>query len=155
YETGAGKSAVTDTVRKERLDAALVSYQRLLELHPGDKSLRWHVARMHRFRANLARFLDQTDEADGSYRESLRLFRQLNDDYPEEQKFRELYALVKRDYAGQLQKLGRYQEASKLLDESIQFYEALLRDQPDGSNFQRNLAHMLLSRSTWDFQLGR
>src|SRR5262249_31301904 len=102
YEMGSGKSAATDQERKERLDAALASYERLLELHPDDRSLRWHVARMHRFRANLGRFLNQTAEADKSYRESLRLFRELNAEFPEELKYRELYALVQRDYAGQL-----------------------------------------------------
>jgi serine/threonine protein kinase/tetratricopeptide (TPR) repeat protein len=155
YEMGSNKSAATDQERKERLDAALASYERLLELHPEDKSLRWHVARMHRFRANLGRFLDQTGEAERSYRESLRLFRGLVAEFPEELKYRELYALVQRDYAGQLQRLGRYQEASGLLDESIQLYEELLRGHPNESNYLRNLGHMLLSRSDWDYQVGR
>src|SRR5205085_5210736 len=111
YEMSSGKSAATDEERKERLDAALASYARLLELHPNDKSVRWHVARMHRFRANLHRFFDQTEEADKSYQMSLKLFRGLSAEFPEELKYRELYALVKRDYAGQLEKRGRYQEA--------------------------------------------
>jgi tetratricopeptide (TPR) repeat protein len=155
YETGSGQSAATDAERKERLDAALASYGRLLELHPDDRSVRWHLARMHRFRANLNRFLDQTEEADKSYQMSLKLFRGLKADLLEELKYQELYALVQRDYAGQLEKLGRYKEASQLLDESIELYEELLRGQPNQSNFQRNLAHMVLIRSDWDFQVGR
>src|SRR5262249_49757978 len=119
YEMGSGNSAATDEERKAHLDAALASYARLLELHPDDKFVRWNVARMHRFRANLSRFLDQTEEADQSYQMSLKLFRGLSADFPEELKYRELSALVKRDYAGQLEKLGRYKEASPLLDEAI------------------------------------
>jgi serine/threonine protein kinase/tetratricopeptide (TPR) repeat protein len=155
YEMGSGSSAATDEERKQRLDAALASYTRLLGLHPDDKFVRWHVARMHRLRANLSRFLDQTEEADQSYQMSLKLFRGLSADFPGELKYRELYALVQRDYAGQLEKLGRYQEASRLLDESIELYEELLRGQPNESNFQRNLAHMLLVRADLDFQVGR
>jgi serine/threonine protein kinase len=155
YEMGSGNSAATDQERKERLDAALASYARLLELHPDDKFVRWHVARMHRFRANLNRFLDQTEEADKSYQTSLKLFRGLSEDFPEELKYRELYALVKRDYAGQLERLGRYKEASRLLDESSELYEELLRGQPNESNFQRNLAQMVLNRSSWALHVGR
>jgi serine/threonine protein kinase/tetratricopeptide (TPR) repeat protein len=155
YEMGSGSSAATEQERKQRLDAALASYSRLLELHPDDRSVRWHIARMHRFRANLSRHLDQTEEADKSYQISLNLFRGLNADFPEEVKYRELYALVKRDYAEQLERLGRYQEASRLLDESIELYEELLRGQPNESNFQRNLAFMMLTRSDFDFQVGR
>jgi serine/threonine protein kinase/tetratricopeptide (TPR) repeat protein len=155
YEMGSGTSAVSDEERKQRLDAALASYDRLLELHPDDKTVRWHIARMHRFRANLSRYLDQTEHADKSYQTSLKLFRGLVADFPEELKYRELDALVKRDYAGQLEKLGRYKEASHLLDESIELYEGLLRGQPNVPNFQRNLAHMVLIRSDLDFQVGR
>jgi tetratricopeptide (TPR) repeat protein len=152
---GSGRSAATEEERKEHLDAALGSYARLLELNPDDKFVRWHFARMHRFRANLSRFLDQTDEAEKSYQMSLKLFRELSADFPDELKYRELHALVKRDYAGQLAKLGRLKEASRLLDGAIELYEELLRGQPNESNFQRNLAHMLLNRSDYDFQVGR
>jgi serine/threonine protein kinase len=155
YEMGSGQSAPTDAERKERLEAALASYGRLLELHPDDKTVRWHLARMHRFRANLSRVHDQTEEADKSYQMSLKLFRGLNADFPEELKYRELYALVNRDYAEQLEKLGRYKEASRLLDESTALYEELLRGRPNHPNYQRNLAHMVLVRSDWDFQVGR
>jgi tetratricopeptide (TPR) repeat protein len=155
YEMGSGNSAATDQERKERLDGALASYERLLELHPDDKSVRWHVARMHRLRANLNRFLDQTDESERSYKSSLSLFRGLSEDFPEELRFQELHALVKRDYAGQLERLGRYPEASDLLNEAITFYEELLRGRPDESNYRRNLALMVLNRSGWEYQMGR
>jgi serine/threonine protein kinase len=155
YELDSGKSGATDQERTERLDTALASYERLLELHPHDKSVRWHVARMHRYRANHLRFLDQTEEADKSYQTSLKLFRGLSADFPEELKYRELYALVRRDYAGQLERLGRYEEASRLLDESIAFYEELLRGQPNEAHLQRSLAHMLMIRSHWYLEVGR
>ena len=134
----------------------MASYVRLLELHPEDKSVRWHVARMHRFRANLSRFLDQIDEAEKSYGESRRLFQKLVADYPDEQKYLELKTLVQRDYASHLQRLGRYQEASGFLDEAIRQYEDFLRAaQPNQANYHRNLAHMLMSRAEWDLQVGQ
>ncbi len=54
-----------------------------------------------------------------------------------------------------LQKLGHFQEASKIVDDSIRLYEELQRAQPDEPNYQRVLANILISRSDWDFQVGR
>jgi tetratricopeptide (TPR) repeat protein len=54
-----------------------------------------------------------------------------------------------------LQRLGRYQEASKIVDDSIRLYEELQRAQPSEPNYQRILANVLIARSDWDFQVGR
>lgn len=155
YETGSGKAAENDTERKERLDAAVASYDRLLELHPGDKSVRWHVARMHRFRANLSRFLDQIEDAEKSYQESTRLFHKLVADFPDEVNFLQMKTVVQRDYSAHLQRLGQYQKASQLLDEAIRQYEEFTQAKPGAVSYHRNLAHMLNTRAEWDFQVGR
>jgi tetratricopeptide (TPR) repeat protein len=152
---GSGNSAASETQRKDRLDSALASYERLLELHPDDPKVLWHVARMHRIRANLSRFLDQLAEAEKSYKESIRLFSQLVAAYPADASFREAKALALRDFGMYLQRLGRYQEASKIVDDSIRLYEELQRAQPNEPNYQRILANVLIARSDWDFQVGR
>jgi serine/threonine protein kinase len=155
YEMGSGNTAASETQRKDRLDSALASYERLLELHPEDATVRWHVARMHRIRANLSRFLDQTDEAEKSYHESIRLFSQLVSEYPADTRFREANALALRDFGMHLQRFGRYQEASRIMDDSIRLYEELQLAQPKEPNYQRILANLLLTRSDWDYQVGR
>jgi tetratricopeptide (TPR) repeat protein len=155
YEMGSGNNAANETQRKDRLDSALASYEHLLELHPDDPTALWHVARMHRIRANLSRFLDQMAEAEKSYHQSIRLFSRLVADYPADARFREANALALRDFGMYLQKLGRYQEASKIMDDSIRLYEELQRAQPNEPNYQRILANVLLGRSDWDLQVGR
>jgi tetratricopeptide (TPR) repeat protein len=110
---------------------------------------------MHRMNANLNRFLDQTDEAEKSYHEAARHYRRLADDYPDEASFREGAALVARDFASHLQRLGRYPEASAILDESIRLYEELQAAHPDVPTYRRVLANTLLARSDWDFQVGK
>jgi serine/threonine protein kinase len=154
YEMGSGNTAVNDLQRKDRLDAALASYERLLCLHPEDRSLRWNVARMHRMRANLCRFLDKTAEAETSYHAAMKYFGQLVADFPAEKAFRELNALTLRDYGGHLQKLGRHQEAGKILDDTIHLYEELVSAHPNEPNYQRNLALMLISQSDRDYWVG-
>jgi serine/threonine protein kinase len=154
YESGSGSAAVNEAQRKDRLKTALASYERLLELHPEDRSVRVNVARMYRLNANLSRSLDQTAEAEKSYSQSIRLYRQLADDYPDEPRYRQDTALVMFDFAGQLEHLGRYQEASRILGDSIDLYEGLVAAWPKQPNYQRNLALMLLTRSDWDFQVG-
>jgi serine/threonine protein kinase len=155
YEMGSGASAVSDAQRKERLKAALASYERLLDLHPEERGLRWNVARMHRMNANLSRFLDQTAEAETSYQEAMRHSRRLADDYPDMNAYRELSALISQDYAGYLQKLGRFQQASAILDDSIHLYDGLLASQPGEPKYRRFLALALISRSDWESQVGR
>jgi serine/threonine protein kinase len=155
YEMGSGNSAANETQRKDRLDSALASYERLLALYPDDPTVLWHVARMHRIRANFIRFLDQMAEAEKSYKESIRLFGRLVAANPTDTSFREAKALALRDFGAYLQRLGRHQEASKIVDDSIRLYEELQRTHPNEPNYQRILANVLLTRSDWDFQVGR
>jgi serine/threonine protein kinase/tetratricopeptide (TPR) repeat protein len=155
YEMGSGSAAATEAQRKERLEAALASYERLLSVHPEDPALRWSVARMQRMNANLSRFLDKTTEAEKSYHEAIRLFNQLAADYPEKSDYRELGALTLHDFGQFLQRLGRYQEAARMLDESIGLFDQLERAQPNEPKYQRNLALMLMGRSDREYQVGR
>jgi serine/threonine protein kinase len=155
YEMGSGNTATSEAQRKDQVDTALSSYERLLALHPQDATLRWQVARMYRIRGNLSRFLDKTAEAEKSYEESIRLFNQLVAEHPTEPRFRELSALTMRDYGGLLQRLGRFHEAIKTADDAIRLYEDLRIARPNQLNYTRNLAGSLLSRSDWVYQVGR
>jgi tetratricopeptide (TPR) repeat protein len=155
YEMSSGSSAATERERKARLDAALVSYERVLELNPDDPVLQWNVARMHRMRANLSRFLDNFDDAERSYTEAIRLFSRLAADFPEETRYQETRALTLRDFGLSLHRLGRRQQADKLVDESVVLFEELWRAEPDKPNHNRVLAQLLLGRSDWEREEGR
>jgi tetratricopeptide (TPR) repeat protein len=155
YEMSSGSTAATERERKDRLDAALASYERVLDLHPEDEVLRWNVARMHRMRANLSRFLEKIDDAEQSYNEAIRLFGQLAADFPRETKYRETSALTLRDFGLFLHRIGRRQDAAKMVDEFITVCEDLQRAAPDEPNFKRHLAHMLMNRSDWGLLEGR
>ena len=141
--------------RWENLDIALASYDRLLALHPEDRAIRWNVARMHRIRANLAKFLDKMDEAERSYQEAIRIFGQLAAEFGANQEYREASALAMYDYSDLLKRLGRFEEGAKMVDDSVRLFEELLRTRPTESNYRRRLAYMLMDRSDREFQLGR
>jgi serine/threonine protein kinase len=155
YEMGSGNTATSEAQRKDQVDTALASYERLLALHPQDATLQWQVARMYRIRGNLSRFLDKTADAEESYKASIRLLNQLVAEHPTEPRYRELSALTMRDYGGLLQRLGRFQEAIKTADDAIRLYEDLRIARPNQLNYTRNLAGSLLSRSDWVYQVGR
>jgi serine/threonine protein kinase len=152
-EMGASNSAVNR--RWAALDVALASYERLLELHPQDPTVRWNVARMHRMRANLSRFLDKFDEAERSYQEAIRLFDQLAADYPEKSDYREVAALTLLDFGQLLQRLGRYQQATRRADETLRLFEDLLQTHPNETKYQRQVAQLLMNRSDRELQVGR
>src|SRR5262249_60597941 len=97
YEMGLGVAPATQQQREERLEKALQSYERLLALQPEEPFVRWNVARMHRFRANLGRFLNSSDDAERSYLRAIQLLDGLTADSPGRSDYRELRALVRRD----------------------------------------------------------
>ncbi len=149
-----GGQGVSDQQRRTTLDTALVSYERLLALHPDDADVRANVARTHRYRANLCRLMNETVEAEKSYREASRHYSELAAAHPEESSHRKDVALTARDYALFLKTLGRLKESTEILDVSIRLYEEFVRDSPDSAHNQRMLAMMLLDRAQLDYLLG-
>ena len=150
-----GSQAVTPQQRKAALDIALASYDRLLARHPDDAALRSSVALTHRNRANLSRVMNETGEAEKSYREALRHYGDLAAAHPEEPNYRSDLALTSRDFHLLVMTLGRLKEAAEILDEPIRLLEELWRADPNQHARQRTLAMMLLDRAELDFQLGR
>ena len=150
-----GSQAISDQQRKTTLDAALASYERLLALNPDDAVLRSNVARTHRYRANLCRLLNDTGEAEKSYREASRHYSELAAAHPEVSSHRQNVALTSRDYALFVKTLGRLKEATEILDVSIRLYEELQQASPETGTYQRPLAMMLLDRAELDYLLGR
>ena len=126
-ELGVGLPPPSDSQRWSHLNSALVSYVHLLDINPHDKFLRWHVARLHRMRANLSRFLNKNTEAEESYREAIRLLNQLAVEHPENSEYREIGALARMDYSQHLKRFGRHQESARTADETIVMFEDLLR----------------------------
>jgi tetratricopeptide (TPR) repeat protein len=149
-----GGQPASDQQRKASLDAALVSYERLLALHPNDAVVEANVAVTHRYRANLCRLLNQTSEAEKSYREAKRHYTELVAAHPEDSGYRVNLALTSRDFALYLKTLGRLKESTEILDVSIRAYEELWQADPDQSIYQRPLALMLLDRAELDYLVG-
>lgn len=150
-----GGETLDDRERKVALDASLASYERLLVLHPDDVDVRSNVARMHRYRANLSRLLNETADAEKSYREASRHYGELAAAHPEDMVHRKDAALTARDLSALLKILGRLKEATEILDASIRVYEELRQASAEGSDYQRILAGMLIDRAEMDYQLGR
>jgi tetratricopeptide (TPR) repeat protein len=156
YETGSGNTGVNSMqLRKDRLDAALASYERLLGLHPEDPDVRANVARMHRMRAHLSQFLGKTADAEGSYGQAIRLFERLAADFPGKLEYQELRALNLHNFSQYLQRLGRDREAAEMADGSIRLFEDLRRARPDQPSVARVLANLFVARSDRELQVGR
>jgi serine/threonine-protein kinase len=155
YEMGLGIVGPTQQQREARLEKALGSYERLLALHPDEPFVRWNVARMHRFRANLGRFLNSTDEAERSYQESVRLLNQLAADFPEKPEYQDLRALCLRDYGLFLHRIGRHAESRRLVADAERLYEEMLQANPNNGHYQRFLGYMMIVRSDREYQAGR
>ena len=150
-----GGQAANDQERKVALNATLASYERLLALHPDDADVRSNVARMYRYRANLSRLLNETADAEKSYREANRHYGELTAAHPENSSHRQDSALTSRDLSMLLKILGRLSEAKNGLDGSIKLYEDLRRENPNDPDYRRILANMLIDQSELDYQLGR
>jgi tetratricopeptide (TPR) repeat protein len=126
-----GGQAVNDQQRKTSLDAALASYERLLALHRDDADVQSMVARTHRYRANLSRLLNETGEAEKSYREASRHYSELAAAHPEESNYRKDFAMTSRDYALFVKGLGRLMESTESLEVAIRLFEELWGADPD------------------------
>jgi serine/threonine protein kinase len=150
-----GGQTVSDQQRKTALDAALASYERLLALNPDDAILQEHVARTHRYRANLCRTLNESIEAEKSYGEARRLYGDLTKSDPDKTRYREDLARTSRDFAIFVKTLGRLKEAGDNLDESIRTYEALHNAKPELVAYRSLLAMMSFDRAELAYQLCR
>jgi tetratricopeptide (TPR) repeat protein/tRNA A-37 threonylcarbamoyl transferase component Bud32 len=156
----AAEVSSTQVVRSERqrkvvLDATLASYERLLELHPDDTYVRTNVARMCRYRANLSRLLNETADAEASYRQASRHFAELAAADPRDAAYRENIAETSRDLAMLLKNTGRLREASEIMDGSVRAFEDLRQAEPDNHERRRRLAVTLIDRAEMDHLLGR
>ncbi len=150
-----GGKTLTDKERKQTLDTALASYEKLLALNPDDSSLQEHMARTHRYRANMCRLLRDTAEAEKSYGKARHFYGELAKNHPHETRFRGDLALTARDFALFLRSLDRLNEAAEILDGPIRYYDDLLRSQPERAEFQRLSAMLSFDRAELDYQLCR
>ncbi len=130
--------------RKEVLTAASRALRQYLAQKPDDPELRQRAARVYRFTANVHRLGNETDAADQLYRDSLRLYEGLAEDFPAEAAWRERLAEVLRDYASLQGRVGRLREASDSLRRALGTVEALRAAEPDRASLERGEATVLL-----------
>ena len=154
-ETGGARTPRTDEQRKQGLNSSIAAYERLLALNPDDPSIRLNVARMYRYRANLARLLNETPDAVKAYATATDHYDILIAAHPENLIYGEEFVLLTRDYGLFLRNIGRLKEATQVLDGSLSLYEKLHRSNPNNTSLQRTRANLLLDRSDLDNQLGR
>ncbi len=153
-ELSGGKS-ISDGQRKASLDTALTSYERLLALNPDDATLQEHVARTHRYRANLCRLLRDTTEAEKSYAKARHLYGELAKADSEVPRFREDLVRTARDFALFVRSIGRLKEATEILVGPIRMYEELHSAKPELLAYRSLLAMMSFDQAEVEYQLGR
>ena len=137
------------------IDSNLVSYKRLLELQPENAEIQASVGRMHRYRANLCRGLNETAEAEKSYTEALGYYSTLALKYPEDKRFKQSHAEIARDFAMLLKRIGRLKQASSLLEDSVREYEKLQIAESSSTDIQRVQANILIDQADLEYELGR
>jgi len=149
------QATISDTERKKVIDSNLVSYKRLLELQPENAEIQASVGRMHRYRANLCRGLDETAEAEKSYTQALGCYSTLSQKYPEDKRFKQSQAEIARDFAMLLKRIGRLKQASSLLQDSVREYEKLQIAESSSTDIQRVQANILIDQADLEYELGR
>jgi tetratricopeptide (TPR) repeat protein len=149
------QATISDTERKKVIDSNLVSYKRLLELQPENAEIQASVGRMHRYRANLCRGLDETAEAEKSYTEAMGHYSTLAQKYPEDKRFKQSQAEIARDFAMLLKRIGRLKQASSLLQDSVREYEKLQIAESSSTDIQRVQANILIDQADLEYELGR
>jgi hypothetical protein len=97
-EFGGRQAEVKDADRLKMLAAATGSYERLVELKPDDRTLRWNAARINRHRANLLRLTNAAEEAESVYRRCLAHVGALREADPKNRSVRMLEVEAGRDF---------------------------------------------------------
>src|SRR5262249_22264466 len=148
------QAVITDVQRKSYLDKSLASYEHLLALQPDAADVRSSVARIHRFRANVCRLLNQLADAELSYREAIRHHDMYRGQFPDDVCYRRQAAETSRDFGLLLKRTGRLRDTTVRVDEAIRIFRDLLASRPEELANQRVLANILIDRAELDYDLG-
>jgi eukaryotic-like serine/threonine-protein kinase len=140
--------------RKDILVLASKACRRYLEQEPDDVELRRRSAQVYRYTANVHRLTNEIEAADPLYKDSVRLYTGLANQFPDEPLHRQKISETLRDQAKLQSNLGRLQEATENLRRSIEIAEKLVNDDRHQPHLQRALAAALLSLAGVEYSRG-
>jgi tetratricopeptide (TPR) repeat protein len=141
--------------RKAILVLASRACRRYLDEEPDDVDLRRRSAQVFRYTANVHRLNNESAAAEPLYRDAVRLYEALAEDFPDVPLHRQRVAETLRDQASLQSFLGRLREAEALLQRSIAIAEALLVQHPEQSHLRRTVAAGLLSLASIESTRGQ
>src|SRR5262249_49113761 len=137
------------------LKAASRAYRGYLAEQPDDVDLRKRTALVYRYTANIHRLSDESAAALPLYRDAIRLYEDLNEQFPGELQYQESLSHTWRDQTTTLSQLGRLQEATHSVGRAIELAEAVRAAvHADRPGARRILASALLSRSSIEYTRG-
>jgi serine/threonine-protein kinase len=140
---------------KEILITASRSCRQFLEQQPENIELRKRSAQVFRYTANSHRLGNELETAEPLYWESIRLYRELAEQYPEEAAYRQKWAETLRDCAIALGRVGRLRDAIDNLHQAEEVADRLHEEQPARAGHARLLGTILLDRSAYQHTCGR
>jgi tetratricopeptide (TPR) repeat protein len=142
-------------VRAELLQAAVGTFRPFLADRPDDLPLQEHVALLHRYLANVQRLLGEAAVAEQSYRESLRLWEELNTS-GNATPFRRIHlAETLRDYAGVQARLGKLVDATASARRAVEVATTLRASAPMQPGYHRLVAMNLHGLAERQYARGR
>jgi eukaryotic-like serine/threonine-protein kinase len=152
-ETGRTDTRATDAARLRLLDEAGNTFDQLRTALPEDAALARQAANIHRFRANVARTLNRTDEARRAYQASIDLWQWLVDRRPDDPDPVDNLGQTLRDYAMYLKRIGKLRDAAATIDRACEMAAGQKGRLPERS-YARSLGVAEIGRSEVAYLLG-
>ena len=137
--------------RKDLLTTASNACQQFLQQEPDDLELQKRAAQIYRFAGNFNRLINETDEAERLYQDSLALHSQLSRTSRQEEL---LLADTLRDYAGLQAKLGHLLDAAATFNASLEIVRRWKDDEQNAPN-QRRVALALRNLANVEYRQGK
>jgi serine/threonine-protein kinase len=137
--------------RRELLTTASEACRQFLEKEPDDRELQERAAQIYRYTANFHRLINEIEQAEQFYNESISLREKLLEKSPNNEL---LLADTLRDHAGLRIKEGRLREAVEKLNQSREIVERLNVDEKDPL-YRRRLALLLRNLASIEYRQGK
>jgi serine/threonine-protein kinase len=140
--------------RNEVLIAAARAFRLYLEEQPADVGLRRRAARVYRYAGNARRVANEVAAAEPLYRDSLRVYEGLVEQFPNEPAYREDLSRALRDYAHLQTRTGRLRESADTLRRALAAVAALRSGGADRQDWRRDEALAFLDLAGVEYERG-
>ena len=153
-ETGQKNPKLADELRRQALDKAREQFDLFRTDHPDDVALQLQAALLHRYAANLSRYISDYKAAGPAYAAAVQILEDLTARFPDNPKPREDLAYTLSDRAMLEKRTGKLKDAAATIDRAAKI-AADLRGTATDSAYNRTKGMIALDQSEIASKLGR